>query len=346
MAKIGLTFDTMKSSLVISGKPWSLCIGAGCSWPIFPTWNNLAISLARRIETLPDDLVELMKCRFSPDVIIQAVYEKSKKSPKEFAIMLGDELYKGFFEGLSLKEKRDLARCLSEPTPIRNLKWQRLIDRVESFGFSTSNELAKIIVEAYFNGNSPEAVLSFNAELLLCSLINAHASINMDHHLKFMDYVTEPITSRYRNRIQYVFCHGAVQIPYSPLSTQWRYNVYDKLVFSENEYLQLANFSFAWQSNSFFSVLTTNTVFFIGLSFTDPNIRRWLAWIHSCKIDSLKKMGKKVDSTSHFWIEKNPNNANLKRWYESSVAHLGIRIIWIDQWEELPRVLRKAIHME
>ena len=47
-----------------------------------------------------------------------------------------------------------------------------------------------------------------------------------------------------------------------------------------------------------------------------------------------------------FWIEKNPNNANLKRWYESSVAHLGIRIIWIDQWEELPRVLRKAIHME
>lgn len=345
MAKEGLTYDKMNTSLVISGKPWSLCIGAGCSWPIFPSWYDLAASLAKRFGATDNDCI-LLKKKFSPDVIIQSAFEKSKLSSKDFAVLLGNELYEKFFEGLSIKEKKELARCVSEQTPINSLDWGALIDRVTSCGYSTSNELAKIVTESFFNNAGPEAILSFNAELLLCSLINAHAHVDLGKHLKFMDYVTEPITSRYRDRLQYIFCHGVVQVPFSPIAAQRRFNVYDKLVFSENEYLQLANSSFAWQSNSFFNILTTNTVFFVGLSFTDPNIRRWLSWIHACKMESLEKMGKKVDSTSHYWIEKTPDNAALKKWYESSVAHLGIRIIWIEEWEELPRVLRKAVHLD
>lgn len=346
MAKEGLTYEKMNSSLVISGKPWSLCIGAGCSWPIFPSWYDLAINLAKRLDKTTDSICSLLRQKFSPDVIIQSVYEKSKMSSEDFAVVLGEELYKNFFHGVSEQDRKILARCFTEATPINSLDWRMLIDRVVSFGYSTSNELAKIVTESYFSNCGPEAILSFNAELLLCSLINAHAHLNNGQHLKFMDYVTEPITSIYKDRIQYIFCHGVVQVPNSSRQAQKRYNVYDKLVFSENEYLQLANTSFSWQSNSFFNILTTNTVFFIGLSFTDSNLRRWLSWIHACKMDSLEKMGKKTDSTSHYWIEKTPCNAGLKKWYESSVAHLGIRIIWINEWNELPRVLRKAVHLD
>lgn len=346
MAKEGLTYEKMNSSLVISGKPWSLCIGAGCSWPMFPSWYDLAARLAKQIGGTSDEICELLAGKFSPDIIIQSVFERSKLSPEEFAIALGDELYKDFFEGLSINEKKMLARCITEPTPIDSLNWGILVERVASFGYSTSNELAKIVTESYFNNSGPEGILSFNAELLLCSLINAHACLDYNQHLKFIDYVTEPTTSRYKGRLQYIFCHGVVQVPFSTVAAQKRFNVYDKLVFSENEYLQLANSSFAWQSNSFFNILTTNTVFFIGLSFTDPNIRRWLSWIHACKMESLEKMGKKADSTSHYWIEKIPDNPGLKKWYESSVAHLGIRIIWIDRWGDLTRVLRKAVHLD
>lgn len=346
MAKEGLTFDKMNSSLVISGKPWSLCIGAGCSWPIFPSWNDLAKRLAKRLCGTSDGLNELLLEKFSPDIVIQSVFERSKLGSEEFAVRLGEELYKDFFGGLTSFTKKKLARCITEQTPIEALDWEVLVDRVTSFGYSTSNELAKIVTESYFHNRGPEGILSFNAELLLCSLINAHAKIDYNHHLKFVDYVTEPTTSRYKDRIQYIFCHGAVQVPFSSIAAQKKFNVYDKLVFSENEYLQLANSSFAWQSNSFFNILTTNTVFFIGLSFTDPNIRRWLSWIHASKIESLKKMGKKVDSTSHYWIEKLPNDVNLKKWFESSVAHLGIRIIWIEKWEELPKILRRAVHLD
>ena len=344
MAKEGLTLRTL-GCLVSDGKPWSLCIGAGCSLPSFPSWENLAINLARQVDIVPNDLATIIKSKLSSDVIIQSTFEKSGKTSEEFSLLLSKELYSNLFQGLSDKGKKNLARCLTETTPVKITFWKDLITRVLSFGFSTSDEIAKVVLESHFMGRGPEAIISFNAELLLPSLINAHASIDYGHHQKIMDYVTEPITSRYLGRLQYIFCHGVVQVPYSSRRAQMLFNVYDKLVFSENEYLQLANTSFAWQSNSFFNILTTSTVIFIGLSFTDANLRRWLSWIHASKKDALKKMGIQEDSTSHYWIEKIPEDRRMQRWYESSVAHLGIRIIWISDWYEVPEVLKKAVHL-
>lgn len=344
MAKIGLTLKTL-NCLVPQEKAWSLCIGAGCSLPIFPKWDTLAIKLANNVTKLSEEEKTKLKENFSPDIIIQSAFEKSGKKPEEFSLLLSEELYDNFFKGLSPKNRKSLARCLTEQTPIVSLNWRYLLDRVHKAGFSTADELAKVIVESYFGKRGLMSILSFNAELLLPSLINAHASIDQDYHLKMLDYVTEPISSRYLDRIQYVFCHGVVQVPYSSSAAKKRFNAYDKLVFSENEYLRLANSSFAWQSNSFFNILTTNTVFFIGLSFTDPNLRRWLSWIHTCKKEALCKIGANADSTSHYWIEKRPDNLTLQKWYESSVAHLGIRIIWVNDWTEVPQVLRVAVHL-
>lgn len=344
MAKTGFTLRTL-GCLVSDGKPWSLCVGAGCSLPAFPSWENLAISLACQIDAVPNDLATIIKSKLSPDVIIQSAFEKSEKTSEEFSLLLSNELYSKFFHGLSDKRKKELARCLTETTPVNINVWQNLIDRVLSFGFSTSDEIAKVVLESYFQERGPEAIVSFNAELLLPSLINAHAYIDYGRQQKFIDYVTEPITSHYLGRLQYIFCHGVVQVPYSSKRAQKLFNVYDKLVFSENEYLQLANSSFAWQSNSFFNILTTSTVIFIGLSFTDANLRRWLSWIHASKKDALMKMGIQEDSTSHYWIEKIPEDRRMQRWYELSVAHLGIRIIWINDWSEVPEVLKKAVHL-
>lgn len=41
MAKEGLNKKTI-SQLVPAGKTWALCVGAGISFPIFPSWNTLA----------------------------------------------------------------------------------------------------------------------------------------------------------------------------------------------------------------------------------------------------------------------------------------------------------------
>lgn len=171
----------------------------------------------------------------------------------------------------------------------------------------------------------------------------AHIKINKCG--KILDYIKEPISSRYCNRIPYYFCHGLVPIPDTSYSLSKKLNAVDKLVFLENEYHQLANNSFSWQASTFFNVLSSNTVFFIGLSLRDQNIRRWLSWMHAARKESIKKYGSSstFESTAHYWIEKIPEDSNLKAFYEASVAHLGIRIIWIDDWDSCNDVLYKAI---
>ena len=205
MAKTGFTLRTL-GCLVSDGKPWSLCVGAGCSLPAFPSWENLAINLAHQVDEMSNDFSTTILSKFSPDVIIQSAFEKSGKTSEEFSLLLSNELYSHFFHGLSDKKKKELARCLTETTPVNINIWQNLIDRVLSFGFSTSDEIAKVVLESYFHRRGPEAIVSFNAELLLPSLINAHAYIDYGQHLKFMDYVTERKHSIASWVIIYIMC--------------------------------------------------------------------------------------------------------------------------------------------
>lgn len=342
MAKIGLTLDKL-GLLVPEGKSWSICIGAGCSRPVFPVWRDLSIKLASQVNKISSQTQDELLEKLSPEVIIQYAFEKSKRTPEEFADLLSETLYENLFQSLSPSDKKLAIKCLTTQTPNPHYDWIKYIDIINSVGHPTSLQLAEFVVDAYQKGKNIESIISFNAELLLSSLINAYAQLKLKTNLKIIDYVTEPISSHYKNRIAYIFCHGLVKVPQSSISAQKKFNATDKLVFSENEYLQLANASYSWQYSSFINTLSTNTVFFIGLSFTDPNIRRWLAWLHDCRKKSIERYGVKGDSTAHYWIEKVPKSPELKSWHEASVAHLGVRIIWINEWDEVKEVMERAV---
>ena len=92
------------------------------------------------------------------------------------------------------------------------------------------------------------------------------------------------------------------------------------------------------------NTLLTSTVFFVGLSFMDPNIRRWLSWIHKCKVEAIQRFSPQtMESTSHYWVEKYVEDENTRVWLEASVAHLGIRVIWVKEYGDIIDVLRKSI---
>ena len=49
------------------------------------------------------------------------------------------------------------------------------------------------------------------------------------------------------------------------------------------------------------------------------------------------------DATEHFWIRKKPNTIQEKIWLEESVAHLGVRLVWIDEWNQTGKVLKRML---
>ena len=341
MAKEGLNKKTI-SQLVPAGKTWALCIGAGISFPIFPSWNTLAERIILHSSPNSINIINEINSYFSSEVIIQSCYEQLRSENKDikFPEILAELLYKDLLKSVNQRDRDLLCKCLSTQVPSPNLDWNRFLTLIKQLSPVSSIDLAQLVIEAYKKDAGLNSIITFNAETLFPTLINAYAQISLKKNDKILDYITEPTTSHYRGRIPFYFCHGLVPLPGS--KQKWM-NASDKQVFLENEYLQLANNAFSWQAISFYNILSTNTVFFIGLSFRDANVRRWLSWLHKAKVDTINKYGGANESTTHYWIEKSPESSQLKKWYEASVAHLGIRLIWITEWTEVASIIRTSV---
>ena len=344
MAKQGLT---KKTALNIVGrdKNWALCVGSGISYPVFPLWKELAKKITHKYVPQADNSFEDLSLKMSPEVLMQAAASMAKKDHETFSKDLAEVLYEGLFDGLSTSDSRCVRLCLTSAQG-DTLDWARFLSIIEekSQNKLTALSLAKSIMKLREKNRAPASILSFNAEMLLGSLMNAIAYEKYQERKRFFDYIIEPTSNHDKCRIPYYFCHGIMPVPGAKKERGRLFNADDRLVFLENEYLQLANSSYSWQSSAFINTLTSSTVFFVGLSFVDPNIRRWLAWIQEERQSAIiKQVQTTVDSTSHYWIEIKPDSIIKMRMMEASVSHLGIRIIWIDDWSEVSDVLENGI---
>lgn len=345
MAKQGLTTKNIPN-LVNKEDSWAICVGSGISTPLFPLWDGLAKKILHKCAPEADDLFDELSKKMSPEVILQAAIEYAKKDHNAFSKELADTLYEDLFKDISPTDKEIILQCLTSDPGAYGINWKRYLSIIQKKTADklTAIYIAKSILRLKDKGHAPSSILSFNAEMLLGSLMNAIAYEDYRENKKFFDYIIEPTSYHERYRIPYYFCHGVIPVPGTWNKARNMFNADDRLVFLENEYLQLANSSFSWQSSAFLNTLTSHKVFFVGLSFVDPNIRRWLAWIQEERLASLRKKGVvNVSSTSHYWIEKKPKNTIQMRMIESSVSHLGIRIIWIDDWKDVSAVLEKGI---
>lgn len=348
MAKEGFTRETLPPVLAerSSDRGWSLCVGAGTSLPLFPSWNTLVKNLVA--QDLGDGKSEVAKellKQYSPDALIQAARDRLTIGEEEFACLISQELYRNSKEQLSESEWRTYTRILAAKHIGR---WQKptwtQFDRLVKTHLTdlSAVQIAAVLADILDTPTGPQSILSFNAEPLLFALINSElvkrrwdANSNRPPP-NILDSVTDSITARHPGRVPYYFCHGMVPVPETPNNIAST----DKLVFSESAYLQLANASFSWQSAVFLDIAMAQSIVFVGVSLSDSNMRRWLSWVHSNRIKEIKEYGSS-DTTSaiHYWIAEQPDSASERRWVESAVAHLGVRLVWISEWSEVGCVL-------
>ena len=335
------------------GSGWALCIGAGTSLPVFPDWNQLVRNLiARTSPKRADDLAKKLSAGFAPDSLIQAASILSEGGQEQFAAILSDELYRDFLACFDDSERRIVTKALAATRPgdLGSKTWSRFSSLLErEWGDRMSClAIAPLVSEVLGTPRSPAGILSFNAEPLLLAAINAHqantAASNQSAATQRVDRVVRGISNRSVNRIPYVFCHGLLPVPGTEPSP-YR-NSPDTLVFSESAYLQLAANLYSWQANAFLETCASRRVVFVGLSLTDANMRRWLSWVHDSRVDELRRLGQPDPvSTQHLWLNKDPEDPELRTWIEASVAHLGVRLVWLEQWDQVGPVLAKMLDL-
>lgn len=112
-----------------------------------------------------------------------------------------------------------------------------------------------------------------------------------------------------------------------------------ELVFSEDAYHSQFIDPFSWSNLMQLNKLTQNTCLFIGISLTDPNMRRLLdvAW--------RKNPAKTL---SHYIIKRRPQSSGGDVLDEVSILleeqdanALGLNVIWLNEFSEAPAILLK-----
>lgn len=115
------------------------------------------------------------------------------------------------------------------------------------------------------------------------------------------------------------------------------------IVLSEDDYHEQYRRSFMWSNVEQLHALQNNNCFFIGLSMTDPNLRRLLDFTKSEANDKNQR-----DSHCFAFLMKDSVTEGVKsdkkQFLEEQkymLENLGVRVIWYNNHNELPNLLDK-----
>ena len=116
------------------------------------------------------------------------------------------------------------------------------------------------------------------------------------------------------------------------------------LIFSEESYHRLLSEPYHWANLCQLNFLNNNTCLFVGLSMTDTNLRRLLeaAWQNSDSPDECRHYAILKKETAEDGSRAKRSFARAYRTLqEESYAEFGIDVLWVDDYSEIPALLRQ-----
>ena len=142
--------------------------------------------------------------------------------------------------------------------------------------------------------------------------------------------ITNPY-NKWGNKIPIFQLHGTI----SPtINTQINDNR-ENLIFLEDSYNEVASNIHSWAQSTFLYTAQSNKLIFLGLSMTDPNIRKWSGWTNTNNINQIyKKTSKSNLSLQHLWITTEKKD-DSQIFLNVSMHHLGVKLALIDDWSNI-----------
>jgi hypothetical protein len=342
---------------------WTLCLGAGLSRGIAPDWSRLTLDLLNQYlgRKLSEDAFAKLTQEhgWSLDGWIQAslnAHLLAGGEQSEFHKTLRRLIYGPLLERAEVAGLRsEVIRCLHDPFHVS----PKVIHSVSNFfeaeyGETSVVKVAHFLLDAHEIGKEPDAIVTLNADCildLLLTLFNMQRGLLAtppEHYRPSRYFRVMGSAEDFRGRTPVFHLHGAL-LPWDGAPHRFqRSDAPDRLIFEESAYAEASASIYNWAQTTFLYRAQFDRLVFLGMSMSDPNIRRWLAWSHKHRIDEIGHMSHRPSSTptrsfdphpNHFWLRTRPSSTDVDAIIEPSLFHLGVKIIWLDAWTEVRSAL-------
>lgn len=340
-----------------SQQDWTLCIGAGVCKGILPDWYSLTHSLVNKCFNKSWSVAEFeaasKEVGFSLDSWIQGCANKiisEDKTIDDFYGMLEDELYSTLLDKADkVGIKDDLIRIFESPKGIKKDSLFKICDFFEEeYRDSTLMQLINVLLSDPKDHKLPSSIVTFNADSLLHSLLVIF-NIKRESEKKGK-YISpkEPfrkVTRTYQHWAQSIpifHLHGSLSPQNGNMKSTG--DSRDSLIFLESSYSEVASSMNSWAQTNFLYLAQHTKMVFLGLSMSDPNIRRWMSWVNESYSSQLNELRQEnTISLNHLWIRTESSNKDVQEFLDVSLRHLGVKIGILRGWNEVEKTLKKIM---
>lgn len=181
-----------------------------------------------------------------------------------------------------------------------------------------------------------KSIITYNFDNLLEMKLDQK---DIQHHVIFSEQGRQMV-----DKLNVYHVHGYLPKNMDEISLE------PNLIFSEEDYHRVYRDAFSWSNLAQLNALRENTCLFIGCSLTDPNLRRLLdvaarngenprhyAFIKKSK-QKEKRRGGRVNKDILKIYQTIDDNIQTAYYRE-----LGLNIIWIDEFGEIPKILNTLL---
>lgn len=335
------------------GKPYTLSLGAGICVGIIPNWEELTFKVLSKCLNPKLEFSEYKEIGrnlgWSLDSLLQASLNylvQRGGDIDEFNNILKDELYASINAKASVYGLENaLKKFISDPFKRNNNHILKLYDFFEKEYKQTSLfQVAEFLLKASEMGYPPKAVLTFNADVLLHSLLTLmqlkreYDKTGKTDTAKFKYKAVHNVIGSDGHKVPIYHVHGSI-VPNGG-SREARHN----LVFPESSYHDVSGSTYSWQQSIFQYYALRTRMVFIGLSMSDPNIRRWLSHVNSVLNRDIYNMtGREENVAIHMWVTPQTNNKTEHELKKLGLQHLGVKVAEIESWSRLQPALLNLI---
>jgi hypothetical protein len=176
------------------------------------------------------------------------------------------------------------------------------------------------------------AIVTFNLDALLQAYVYAR------YEKRLLRTIERASASHVPEKISIYHMHGFLR--FDEKRGDAAREAADKIVFTEHAYFDFFNSPTSMFNYTFLHLLRETPCLFMGLSLQDENIRRLLHYSRRERIRSLCEEGEPLEkaeakSLRHFAVLRTHSEV-VDSLVECSLQQLGITVLWVNDFEEVP----------